>query len=535
MLKSCSCAITLTMFCFVQSAALGEAGPFSDGVYVPPTEKSAGAGQPSALPEALAMALVGRIQSGNVFTDYAGRSEELKAARKGKGGPLVGGEIISVNVSGADLFGATMSVGDGRFAHTGSVVSVDAEAVRLRTNLSALSDSDEVYTVDPETLYAYGPMHRDADGDRWLPAIRGDEAILVVLSDREESPDLVLTGVSHIFLSLKDLAKELDCNLDIACETDEDILNASSSLAVLLVGGQWFCSGNLVNNVKTEELEPYLLTANHCVCTRDQARNTEVYWDFRNSTCNANDAPDLDTLPRSQGTAMLATDSVLDATLIRLDTVPLGDFGRAYLGWDSRQPVVDESILVIHHPDVTHTRISKGEVKAINQAEGTRDHQIKVHWSEGVTENGSSGSCLLYTGTLRVAGMLSQGPTHTCGADRSGNVDWFSSFEYFYDETAKYLDTETPSTDEDADDCAGSIVIQCPFSVTYGNAPAILEQFRRIRDALKASGPAGKLMVKRYYKAAPYLARMVSASPGARVAFIAGTVPLLPMGALVGG
>ena len=80
---------------------------------------------------------------------------------------------------------------------------------------------------------------------------------MLVLSPSEVTPVVRLTAYSHIFINMKELAKELDCNIDIACETDPEILQVSASTGIMLVGGKWFCSGNLVNNEMTVAYEPF--------------------------------------------------------------------------------------------------------------------------------------------------------------------------------------------------------------------------------------------------------------------------------------
>jgi len=510
-------------------AAIGLAGSFAghaadryaDGAYAPPTAKSAGHASPIAA--AAVEGYLSQLEASHVFTAFEGRNDLLKAQYlPAKEGPLQGGESEEVDLAGEALFGAPLAE-DGARVWLGSVVSADAEAVRLRVDLSRLREGEAVYVIDPEGHRAFGPYDAD-DGETWLATVQGDEAVLLVRSPHEGIPPLRLTAYAHIFLTFREIAKELECNLDIACESNPALLEASSGVGIINVAGIIFCSGSLVNNGQTAELEPFFVTANHCLCSGEHTRNTEVFWDFRASSCGVDDAPLLADLPRSNGDALLATTTKLDATLIRLDHVPDGDYGRAYAGWDARAAQEDDAVLCVHHPEATRMRISKGAVTEIEQRHNGREHQVIVLWSEGVTENGSSGSALLFADTLRIAGMLSQGPVHSC-TEPSGNFDWFASFHYFYPEIRQYIDSATPSTEEGQDDCRTTGTL-CPFVIVFNDHPALLGRFRAFRDDVLLKTALGRPLADAYYRAAPAIGETVSRSAGARGLFVAIAGPL---------
>jgi hypothetical protein len=237
----------------------------------------------------------------------------------------------------------------------------------------------------------------------------------------------------------------------------------------------------------------------------------------------------MTTRPRSAGVSLLATDAKLDMTLIRLDTVPTGAYGRTYLGWDTRQLVRNDDVCTIHFPDATPMRVSRGDVRGTGRTLGGRNHLTEVLWSEGVTEQGSSGACLLLRGNARIVGALSQGAQHTCGWDRSGNLDWFGSFRDFYPKVQPYVDSATPASGPGADDCRNVSV--CPFSLVFADQSALLQDFRSLRDGLLRAGVVGQGLVKTYYRAAPQLARAVQQSAAARGTFIALTAPWARLGA----
>jgi len=525
----------LAAMCCLCGVAFAQArAPFADGACIPPSPaKSA-----SPLPlDDLEKCLAAR-QTFHLFQDFEGATKTLQAeAPTAKGTPLKGGEIVETTLAAENLLGAPVLESGGVTVYVASVISVDAEGVKLRLDVSGLQPGEEAWVVDPVNLASFGPYTATTGGEAevWAATVLGDEAVLLVKSPCQDTPGLALTAYSHIFRSLQEVAKELRCNVDIACETDPATLEASSGVAIILVQAEWFCSGTLINNSLTPEFEPYFITANHCICSQQQAQNTEVMWDYRTAECGGT-PPVRNSLPlRSYGQQLLATNAPLDATLIQLGEVPVGLYGRSYLGWDARLLSPGDPVKCIHHPDATHMRITRGSVRAINEDKNGRENQTLIHWDVGVTEAGSSGSCLLLdnpTENNRIVGMLSQGPDHSCVTNED-NIDWFASFHDFYPAIQPYIDQTPPSTAQGADDCRTFKDDRCPLSQAFAAAPAALQGLRALRDHVLMSAPGGPRVVAAYYKAAPAITPVVASSPAAQGAVIAASTPFVRFGALV--
>ena len=426
----------------VSIAASAHGAPCADGAFVPPlASKGLLDASLHRIPQQAVADYLADVDRVHTFREFEGLNDELQATAV----PLEVAAGYPIDMAAGELFDEGFSDG----AHTvylAAVRSVDAEALRLVVDLSALGPGDEVWVLDVIAPRAFGPYTGEdhVAGGRFLATAEGDTAVVMGRSLDGDGPPAVLVGLSHFFVRPMP-AKALSCNINIACETDATIQELSSGVAYLtrpsgfsLLTG----SGTLINAPDTAALEAYFLTANHVVGTETAPANIEVYWDFRATGCGLNNAPSLGSLPRSHGDALLATDTTLDLTLLELDSVPAGAYGRAYLGWDTRAPVIDENVIGIHHPDNTHMRISYGRVKLINQTVeatvppgGTRTftNLTRVGWDDGVTELGSSGSCLLFDdGTLRIAGALTTGTTHVCFAGPAVNYDYYSSFRAFF-------------------------------------------------------------------------------------------------------
>jgi len=283
------------------------------------------------------------------------------------------------------------------------------------------------------------------------------------------------------------------------------------------------CSGTLINNPDTPENEPYFLTANHCVANQQEALSVEVIWDYRASACDTNDPPALATLPRSNGANLLATNAIVDMTLIELDAVTAGAFGRTYVGYTIRDIVLGEPVVGIHHPQGSHMRISYGTVRKLDVRSYAWENQLEVLWTQGVTEAGSSGSGLfLADGTYLLVGCLSNGPSHSC-VDTSGNFDNFASLKVFYPSVQSYLSGTNP----------GAVGPVCPAKATFKSHPELLAHLRTFRDEGLRKLAWGNRLVDAYYKAAPVLARLVEQSPEARDAFMVASAPFATVGRML--
>lgn len=503
------------------------AGMSSDAAYVPAAANAQRDALRNALPLDRIRSYIEHASDPIVFTHFAGKNDELQdAALRSKSDVFPIGEGYSLSTSSSELIRATIVEG-AYHVYIGAVRSDGAYGVRVCANLSGLGGEGELWVIDPSVPRAYGPYSAQdqVDGGRWLPSIIGDTAVLVTRTPMSEAPSLTLTGLSHFFTDVDSAAKVLSCNINIACETDAQMQELSSGVGVLVIQDGFstgLCTGTLINNPQTEVFEPLLITANHCVDNSTTALNSELRWDYRASACDTDDPPSFGSLLRSDVVALLATNPNLDTTLLQLGEVPVGAFGRSYLGWNRRTPVTDEVIRDMHHPEGSHMRVNRGRVVAVGVSAIGYHSETKVVWDEGVTEGGSSGSALLFEDTRQILGMLSGGPNHTCGPDRSGNVDFFSSFRNFYSEIDEFIDDPNPPLVNGPS--------TCPLSVALKNQSELLRQLRTLRDKGLLKSLIGKQMVALYYQAAPDLARVVRRSSDSRDALVVSAAPLAKLG-----
>jgi hypothetical protein len=244
-----------------------------------------------------------------------------------------------------------------------------------------------------------------------------------------------VTGLSHIF-ALPVPTATTDpgpCEVDATCYPQYALQASGVARMSYVSGGDTLvCSGCLLAPGNPSDTSDYFLTAHHCVGDQDEASTIELFWFYQTSTCNGT-PPDLSTVPTTQGGAdLLATSSVNDFTFLRLREVPPS--GAYHLPWSTNAPSTNETLVGLHHPGGSFTRIS------IGQLDGEDADFWAVQWSVGVTEPGASGSPLL-NGNLEVIGQLfggfEGGSGSSCGAPTV--PDAYGRFDVSYSSLEEWL------------------------------------------------------------------------------------------------
>jgi lysyl endopeptidase len=425
-------------------------GETADYFFVEPTTKAAAQPVGPVAASALATMLEDDFPRFSVDT-YAGQNDALK--RAGAGPSLQVGAGITLDWTDTPLFD-TSTYANGRYHWRAAVQSIDATALRLKVDLNALKPNDQVWVIDGQSDQALGPYSlTDATPEgRWLPTVSGDSATLWVTTESDSVPALLVSALSHYYESPLVAKGTNPCPIPVDCISNTALTEVSTGIGRLTItddqGSSALCSGALINNANTADLEAYFLTADHCFQDYQGtifASGLEVIWDFRASGCTGSD-PALSQLPRSTGSAFLGNSATLDGMLLSLSSVPVGTRGRAYLGWDTRTPVASENVVCLHHPAGDSMKQSIGTVTRTGVDTSFGQGQTTLNWSEGITEGGSSGSPSMFDdGNFRIFGMLSNGNFQSCGSTAE-RVDQYSSFRAFFDQIGGFLVDATPPT-----------------------------------------------------------------------------------------
>lgn len=329
----------------------------------------------------------------------------------------VGRQLV---VSAGD--GAWSTLADGSLIWVLDLVSEEARGIRLHFAEMELPESAEVVAfapADPSELV--GPFNGrgpDGSGEFWAPTIFAEHVRIELTLPRgaRQLDDLpfTLAEIQHMYrdpLDPEEQAKAAGtCHNNVACHPAwATSARAIGRYSYIKRGSSYVCSGQLINHERND-FTPLFLTANHCVSTATEAASVEVYWFYQSSICNG-DPPRLGAVPRSSSARLLVTGADNDFSLLHiLGPLPAG---LTWLAWSSR-PVPDgTSVVCIHHPAGDYKRISFGRKSAVSgSCQSSR--AVRVQWTSGPTEGGSSGSAVMLAETRQIIGQLSCGPS-SCG------------------------------------------------------------------------------------------------------------------------
>src|SRR6185369_12704908 len=241
------------------------------------------------------------------------------------------------------------------------------------------------------------------------------------------------------------------CHNDVTCYPEwADVARAVGGLGTIFNNDSLYCTGQLLNS-QTADQTPYFLTAHHCLSTQTDANNAEFFWLYQTATCGGA-PPSLPSVPRTAGATLLATgpETESDYTLLMIrGALPRNLF---WAGWTAA-PVADGTASAgIHHPAGDYKRISFGDRAQNPVCGGTNANHVRVNWTNGVTEPGSSGSGLFRADTQQLYGQLHCGPSE-CGADPANLNDAFGAFSATYPHLATFLAGGSDDTFEDNETC----------------------------------------------------------------------------------
>lgn len=267
-----------------------------------------------------------------------------------------------------------------------------------------------------------------------------------VTADAIISIDYVVHGYRFIDIGLRSYGSSGSCMVNVNCEEGQNWQNEKNAIALILVNGERYCSGSLINASDLSQ-KPYFLTANHCLNvwendtyhiydaeTSPNLDNYTFYWNYEAPGCiNDSIEPSWNS---TSGATILANNSISDFALFRLNEDPkeLPNYIPYYLGWDCTGQSGNPGVC-IHHPRGDVKKISTVDSQPIStnycsDTENINANHWKVMWAStlnghGTTEGGSSGSPLI-TSAHKVIGQL-HGGYAGCG-DYQSLPDWYGKF-----------------------------------------------------------------------------------------------------------
>ncbi|MDR0438060.1 MAG: S1 family peptidase [Bacteroidales bacterium] len=250
----------------------------------------------------------------------------------------------------------------------------------------------------------------------------------------------VVHGYRYILLPDNHEKSSGSCNINVNCPQGQDWQDEKNAVALILVNGNRYCSGSLINTTANDN-RPLFLTADHCLggwgnnyvkydaITAPNLSHWSFYWHYEAPTC-VNALPT--TIYSTVGATVVSNNNVSDFALLQLTENPAEATGVTpyYLGWD-RSENVGIGGVGIHHPSgdikkITPYIIAPLSTYYLNNSESVGATHWRVTWSEGTTEGGSSGSPLINS-DRRIIGQL-HGGYASCNAQTQ--PDWYGKISY---------------------------------------------------------------------------------------------------------
>lgn len=323
---------------------------------------------------------------------------------------------------------------------------------------------DEFYLPEGAKLYFYNADHSDVLGaythsqnredkifGSWL--VDGDDIYIEYYEpfDKIGQGELHLSRAVHGYRSVSDFAKQAkalnqsgDCNLDVDCSIGADFNDLKDelkkSVALLISGGNSFCSGALINNTNNDGT-PYFLTANHCLSGSVANWAFRFNWRSPNPQCaTTNNSTDGNFDQTLSGATLKASNSKSDFALVEI-TAPITDsWDLVWAGWNLSETKPDYAI-GIHHPSGDIMKVCRDDdgptldSRTFNNFPATQMWLIG-DWEEGVTEPGSSGSPL-FNQNGEIIGQLAGGSAACLSGSNStsnnGGIDFYGRLSTSWD------------------------------------------------------------------------------------------------------
>lgn len=293
--------------------------------------------------------------------------------------------------------------------------------------------------------------------------IYGEEVILEVFEPEAVAGQSIIniSDIVHGYRSLNFPARHEhnnsteasgSCQVNVNCSEGSNWQDEKRGIVRILVRGNGYCSGSLVNNT-AQNGELYVLTANHCLqdlgtgaqiedaVTDPDASDWTFYWNLERTNCTGTE----ENLMRSTtGATVIANLDSSDFALFRLTESPFmtsNPYGAYFNGWSRSVLAVTTNGVGIHHPAgdykkiATHTAIPFSPQTATSIPGGNSNYYWQVKWAattngQSVTEGGSSGSPLFSSNSL-IIGQLYGGSSINCsdpdndpGVYGKFNISW---------------------------------------------------------------------------------------------------------------
>lgn len=329
-----------------------------------------------------------------------------------------------------------ITIGD-TIVYAYTFISAGANTLNAIFDSVHIPPSAYIYISNPTETQKYGPYRQSEVIDSYLPTplIFGDTLCITYKAHIRDSAigSLRIHQIAHDFT--QEFAKTNDlkslsgsCNINVNCPEGSEWDNEKRAVCRIITSGTTACTGTLINNT-SNDFTPYIITANHCVNTEQQAKKSVFYFNYEQSNCNGTAINNYQII---EGASLIATPKKgnIDFALLLLSKNIPEEYNVYYAGWSAEESNNKGSIC-IHHPKADFKKISIDEdyYESSSFLYFTKNSHWHIkNWEKGTTEGGSSGSAL-FSMNKHIVGILSGGKS-SC---ESPSNDYFTKFSYAWD------------------------------------------------------------------------------------------------------
>lgn len=341
------------------------------------------------------------------------------------------------------------------------IKSNGAKTMNLMLDRYDVPEGAEFYVYNNEHTDKIGPYtdsENQSDGYLMTWMIKGDHVWVEYFEPASVknmgriSIDKVVHGYRSLdpSLDVQKLNESGDCNVDALCDPNgnrgggsnwatvrDDYINGVARIIFPSGNGSSTCTGTLINNV-AQDGTPYFLTADHCLGNTADGAGASFnasQWSFGFQWYT--NTPDCATFANTVGSnaptrvltgaTLKANRSASDFALFELNQMPPAAWDLFYGGWNkSATPSTQQ--LGIHHPSFDIMKLSRNDQSTFATTFQGTQTWIIADWDYGVTEGGSSGSCLLDING-HIVGQLYGGFAACSGTNDNGTADYYGRFD----------------------------------------------------------------------------------------------------------
>src|SRR5690606_33376053 len=238
-------------------------------------------------------------------------------------------------------------------------------------------------------------------------------------------PYLTITRVSHdyydfytniLYKDKSDFAISIDkCyNKDINCTIGTDWETHKRSVALIVVGGDAWCSGAMINNTNNDG-RAFYLTAEHCILGQSNSYANSCVFYFNHESKNCGNKKDNGNNYTVSGATLRSINGYTDFALLELHGRVPSSYQPYFAGWDKNSNSAQSGV-GIHHPRGNLKKIAIDNDSIFpNPITRTYTNPPKsfppntvwdVYFDEGSVIHGSSGSPL-FNENKKIIGHLS--------------------------------------------------------------------------------------------------------------------------------